>query len=190
MSPKTDEAKIEALNQLEADNYIKKFWRCWNVPRITVDFNDVFSVENARKEACQDAESVMWALPSPNDDSGNNQKDRRKYFIVSSCQSEYLFGINQDENEKAMVISSFARVTPIPGRALPCLINLINDVIVPMCYATGKVAIIARLTPDGFKVFDKLRADKLCMIRKITVDPEGYYKSCTLELKPLSSYLD
>lgn len=168
LSQNNDVTVFELL-QKDADYYIKKFWRCWNEPQITVDFDEVFSEENKiRIESGKNFE-VLWALP---------QTDR-KYFLVSSMNSVYIFGVNQTLAE-AIYISSFGRVSPQGGKALICLRAFIQEIL----HREGnKEYIITRLTSYGYKVFKKLKEELPKQIKEdIIFQPSNQYWSCKIKL--------
>ena len=80
-------------------------------------------------------------------------EDKRTYFLVES----YLVGIFCG-NATALSLSSFARVLanhPV-GSCAVCLKTLFQRRLFPLCRQLGNTQIVAKLEPDGVRVFKEL----------------------------------
>lgn len=82
-------------------------------------------------------------------------EDKRTYVLIES----YLVGINYG-NAMALSLSSFARVlsTRPAGSCAMCLKNLFEKRLFLICLQQGKTQIIAKLEPDGVRVFKELQS--------------------------------
>lgn len=82
-------------------------------------------------------------------------EDKRNYFLIES----YLFGINYG-NVNALSLSSFARVlsTHPAGSCAMCLKDLFEKRLFLICRQQGKTQIVAKLEPDGVRVFKELQS--------------------------------
>lgn len=125
---------IQQLSQQQTDTLMKSL--------NGVYFNNWF---NAFHEERSLPRTGLVALP----------EGKRTYFLIES----YMVGINCG-NSTALSLSSFARVvsTRPAGSCAMCLKDLFEKRFFPICRQQGKTQIVAKLEPDGVRVFKELQS--------------------------------
>lgn len=106
-------------------------------------------------------------------------EDKRIYFLIES----YLVGVFSG-NAIALSLSSFARVLDQhpAGKCATCLQVLLETRLFPMCLQQGKTQIVAKLEPDGARVFQELK----CLIPGIQLT-RGFYWNALVPVPPSRS---
>lgn len=106
-------------------------------------------------------------------------EDKRTYFLIES----YLVGINCG-NATALSLSSFARVLSKrpAGSCAMCLKDLFEKRLFQICRQQGKNQIVAKLEPDGVRVFKEL----LSLMPGIQLTP-GFYWNMLVPVPPFRS---